>query len=85
MVNQPIMENEALDIPGNSESLSTPNEALNILGSSESLAYVPKGHTFTIYTAEDLISTYSVVIGGAIVAFAIIWLLMRVLGGERYE
>lgn len=62
----------------------TTEEALDILGNSESFAYVPEGHTFTIYTADDLTATYAVIFGGAVVAFAVIWLLMRVFGGERY-
>lgn len=61
-------------------------EALEILENSEILvpAYVPKGHTFTIYTGDELLGVYAPLLGGAIVAFAIIWLLMRTLGGERY-
>lgn len=47
--------------------------------------YVPKGHTFTIYSGEELVAVIAAVVGGAIVAYAIIWLLMRVLGGERHE
>lgn len=54
-----------------------------VIHSPES-TYVPEGHTFTVYPVEDLMTTYAAVIGGAFVAFAIIWLLMRVLGGERY-
>lgn len=61
----------------------TTDEAREIIHSAES-TYVPKGHTFTVYPLEDLMTTYAAVIGGAFVAFAIIWLLMRVLGGDRY-
>lgn len=62
----------------------TTEEALEILENSEVSAYTPKGHTFTIYSLDELMTTYIAVFGGAIVAFGIIWLLMRVLGGDRY-
>lgn len=60
-------------------------EALEILEDSEILnEYVPKGHTLTIYSGDELLGVYAPLLGGAIVAFAIVWLLMRTLGGERY-
>lgn len=47
--------------------------------------YVPKGHTFTIYTGEELVAVIAMAVGGALAAYAIIWLLMRVLGGGHHE
>ncbi|MEK4427614.1 hypothetical protein [Solibacillus sp. FSL K6-1523] len=49
----------------------------------EFFGYEPKGHTFTIYEAEEIVSVFAVGIGGALVAYAIIWLVMRVLDGGR--
>ena len=68
------------------EGRISPDEALEILENSELLVpeYVPKGHTLTIYSGDELLGVYAPLLGGAIVAFAIIWLLMRTLGGERY-
>lgn len=62
------------------------DEALLILENSGLLVqeYVPEGHTFTIYSGDELLSVYALPFGGAIAAFAIIWLLMRTLGGVRY-
>lgn len=61
----------------------TQDEALNLLENAEE-KYIPKGHEFTLYSGDELLSGIVPILGGAIVAFALIWLLMRVLGGERY-
>lgn len=69
------------------EGSITRDEALNILENAEP-AYNPAGHTFTIYSADELMTVYITVIGGAIVAFALVWLFMRMFngfGGDRYD
>ena len=57
----------------------TTEQALQIL---ESVEYVPLGHTLTIYSGDELFTVYLSVFGGALAAFAIVVVLMRVLGGE---
>lgn len=69
------------------EGSITQDEALEILENAEP-TYVPGGHTFTIYSADELMTVYITVIGGAIVAFALVWLFMRMFngfGGDRYD
>lgn len=65
------------------EGSITQDEALDLLENAEE-KYIPKGHEFTIYSADEILGVIVPILGGAIVAFAIVWLLMRVLGGERY-
>lgn len=68
------------DFLPNSEAL----EILENMQNGEIEVYVPRGHSFTVYSLDENLTIYLTVFGAALFTFAIVVILMNALGGDRY-
>lgn len=61
----------------------TTDEALEILENSEISRYVPQGHTFTVYTLDEIATVFFAVLGAIIIVYALYLFIMRAIGGAN--